>query len=121
MVAAGGAAGAVLRHLLGGLVQGRITAIFPLGTLAVNLLGCLAIGVASELAESRGALDPATRALLVVGVLGGFTTFSAFGNETLNLLRDGERLLAGGNVVANVILGLAAVWVGRAAAAALWR
>jgi CrcB protein len=56
----------------------------------------------------------------MVGLLGGFTTFSAFGNETLNLFRDGEHLLAGTNVAANVVLGLAAVWLGRVAAHAVW-
>ena len=121
LVAAGGAAGAVLRYGLSGLVQGRTGAVFPYGTLAVNVVGCLVMGVISELAESRGALEPGTRALLTVGVLGGFTTFSAFGNETLNLLRDGERALAAGNIAANLILALAAVWAGWAAAAGLWR
>lgn len=121
LVAAGGAVGAVLRYGLSGLVQGRTGAVFPYGTLAVNVVGCLLMGVISELAESRGALEPGTRALITVGVLGGFTTFSAFGNETLNLLRDGERALAAGNVAANLILALAAVWAGRAAAAGLWR
>ena len=121
LVAVGGALGSVLRHLLGGLVPQRAGAIFPWGTLAVNLAGCFAIGLVSELAESRGAMDPGTRALLVVGLLGGFTTFSAFGNETLNLLRDGERLLAGFNVCANVVIGLAAVWLGRILTAAVWR
>ncbi|HET9512405.1 MAG TPA: fluoride efflux transporter CrcB [Gemmatimonadales bacterium] len=121
LVAAGGAVGAVLRYGLSGLVQGRTGPVFPYGTLAVNVVGCLLMGVISELAESRGALEPGTRALITVGVLGGFTTFSAFGNETLNLLRDGERALAAGNIAANLILALAAVWAGRAAAAGLWR
>ena len=121
LVAAGGAVGAVLRYGLSGLVQGRTGAVLPYGTLAVNVVGCLLMGVISELAESRGALEPGTRALITVGILGGFTTFSAFGNETLNLLRDGERALAAGNIAANLILALAAVWAGRAAAAGLWR
>jgi CrcB protein len=120
-VALGGALGAVLRHLLGGLVQARAGVVFPLGTLAVNVAGCLAIGVLTELVESRGGLHPETRALLMVGLLGGFTTFSAFGNETLSLLRDGEPTLAGANVAANVVLGLLAVWAGRVAATLLWR
>ena len=120
LIGAGGAVGSVLRYLLGGLVQQRTGAAFPFGTLAVNLVGCLAIGLLSELVESRGAFDPANRAVLLVGVLGGFTTFSAFGNETLNLLRDGERMLASANVTASVILGLGAVWAGRAIAATWW-
>lgn len=120
-VALGGAIGAVLRHLFGGLVQSRTGVVFPLGTLAVNVGGCLAIGLLAELVESRGALHPETRALLVVGVLGGFTTFSAFGNETMSLLRDGETGLATLNVAANVMLGLGAVWAGRVVATLLWR
>jgi fluoride exporter len=118
-VAIGGALGSVLRFWLGGLAQGT-GRVFPWGTLAVNVAGCFVIGAVSHLVEARGAAGPATRAFLLVGLLGGFTTFSAFGNETLNLVRDGERLLAAGNVVANVGLGLLAVWAGRAAAHAVW-
>jgi CrcB protein len=121
LVGLGGAAGSMLRYWLGGLAQARLgSAAFPAGTLAVNLAGCLAIGMLAYLADSRGAASPETRALLLVGLLGGFTTFSAFGNETLNLIRDGEGLLAGANVTANVVLGVAAVWLGRAAAHAVW-
>ena len=121
-VGLGGAAGSMLRYWLGGLVQERLgTAAFPMGTLAVNVAGCLAIGVLAFLIDSRGGASPEARALLLVGVLGGFTTFSAFGNETLNLIRDGEAALAGTNVVANVALGLVAVWLGRVVAHAVWR
>lgn len=121
LIGLGGAAGSVLRYWLAGLVHRRLgDAGFPAGTLAVNVAGCLAIGALTALAESRGAGSPETRALLMVGLLGGFTTFSAFGNETLNLIREGEPLLAGTNVAANVFLGLAAVWLGRIAAQAIW-
>jgi CrcB protein len=122
LVGLGGAAGSMLRYWLGGLVQDRMgTAAFPTGTLAVNVVGCLAIGVLAYLIDSRGAAGPELRALLMIGVLGGFTTFSAFGNETLNLIRDGEAALAGTNVVASVALGLGAVWLGRVVAHAVWR
>lgn len=87
-------------------------ALFPAGTLAVNLLGCLAIGLVAALVEERGALDPAARVFLLVGVLGGFTTFSTFGYETVALVRDGNLLLAGGNVAASLAAGLAGVWAG---------
>lgn len=112
----------MLRYWLGGLVQDQTgDGGFPSGTLAVNLIGCLAIGLLAYLIDSRGAAGPATRAFLLVGVLGGFTTFSAFGNETLNLIRDGETALAGANILANVVLGLGAVWAGRFLAHAIWR
>jgi len=121
LIGLGGAAGSMLRYWLGGIAQSRFgSAAFPAGTLAVNLIGCLGIGIVSYLTDSRGAGSPETRAILMVGLLGGFTTFSAFGNETLNLFRDGEHLFAGLNVAANVVLGLTAVWLGRLAAHALW-
>ena len=75
----------------------------------------------TELAEARGAFSVETRALLVAGLLGGFTTFSAFGNETMQLLRSAERWLAAANVLANVVLGLGAVLLGRVAAQLVWR
>jgi CrcB protein len=122
LIGAGGFAGSVLRYWLSGLAQAAARdSLFPWGTLAVNLLGCLAIGVVAQLAEARGAFSPETRLLLVTGLLGGFTTFSAFGNETLLLLRDAERGLAAANVLANVILGLACVQLGRVAAHLAWR
>ena len=116
LVGLGGFVGSIARYGFGGLVQGRTGATFPFGTLAVNVLGCFVIGGLSELAETRGVLTPETRAFLVIGVLGGFTTFSAFGNETLNLLRERDVALAAANVLANVVLALVAVWLGRSAA-----
>ena len=118
----GGFAGAILRYLVSGWAQQVSgSAGFPYGTLAVNALGCLAIGALSYLADARGLLSAEARLFLMVGVLGGFTTFSTFGNETMNLLRDGELLVASLNVTANVLLCLAAVWAGRAGALAIWR
>ncbi|MBI5646716.1 MAG: fluoride efflux transporter CrcB [Ignavibacteriae bacterium] len=122
VIALGGGIGSVLRYTLGGWVQTWSgSAAFPWGTLAVNLLGCFIIGLVSQLAEGRGGFSAETRLFLVVGLLGGFTTFSAFGNETLNLLRDGEHVYAVLNAAGNLLIGLAAVWLGRAAAFALWR
>jgi CrcB protein len=115
----GGAFGAVARYGLSGLVQERSGSSFPAGTLAVNLLGCLLVGAVMALVE-RQLLAPSTRAFLVVGVLGGFTTFSAFGHETIELLRGGEARLALLSVVANVVLGLGAVLLGRALALLVW-
>jgi CrcB protein len=94
---------------------------FPYGTLAVNLIGCFAIGFLSQLAESRGYFTVDTRTLVFVGVLGGFTTFSAFSNETMNLWREGESGLATLNVVAHLVLCLGAVWISRAVAYQIWR
>ena len=122
LVGAGGLLGSVLRYVVSGLVQDAARdSLFPWGTLAVNVLGCLAIGVLGELAEARGAFGVETRALLMTGLLGGFTTFSAFGSETMHLLRGAERMLAAANVLANVVLGLAAVHAGRVAAQLVWR
>jgi fluoride exporter len=121
-VGLGGFFGSIFRYLLGGYVQQLSKSVdFPYGTLAVNLLGCFVIGFLAQLAEARGVFSPQTRALVFIGVLGGFTTFSSFGNETLNLLRDGQMLGALGNIGANVIFGLAMVWLGRTVAYWIWR
>ena len=85
---------------------------FPYGTLAVNVVGCLLIGVLAGLAATRTILGVDTRAFLIVGVLGGFTTYSAFGLETVELIRRGEFFVGLSNVVLQITLGLAAVWVG---------
>ena len=122
LVALGGAFGSVSRYLLGTWIQSASKSMdFPYGTLTVNLIGCFVIGFLSQLAEARGAFTPETRALVFIGVLGGFTTFSSFGNDTLNLLRDGETVNALVNVGANVILGLALVWLGRTVAFWIWK
>ena len=122
LVGVGGFAGSILRHALSGLAQDAARgSLFPWGTLAVNLVGCFAIGALAQLAEARGAFAAETRLLLFTGLLGGFTTYSAFGNETLNLLRDAERALAAANVLAHVVLGLACVYFGRVVAQLVWR
>jgi CrcB protein len=121
-VGIGGFIGAVLRYLASGWAQSLSGSVsFPFGTLVVNIAGCFAIGALSYLADVRGMLGPDARLFLIVGILGGFTTFSAFGNETMNLLRDGQVLHAGINIVASLLLCLAAVWGGRALAVAIWR
>jgi CrcB protein len=121
-VGIGGFIGSVLRYLVAGWAQETSRSVsFPYGTLAVNLIGCLVIGALSYLADARGLLHAEVRLFLLVGVLGGFTTFSAFGLETMNLLRDGQVLVASINVGANVVLCMLAVWAGRAGALAIWR
>lgn len=122
LIGTGGFLGSVLRYLVSGSVQAASHSIaFPYGTLAVNVIGCFLIGFLSELAEIRSLFSSDTRAFLVVGILGGFTTFSAFGNETMSLLRDGERTLALMNVSAQILLGLGGVWLGYALAYQIWR
>ncbi|MDA1193803.1 MAG: fluoride efflux transporter CrcB [Planctomycetota bacterium] len=106
----GGGLGAAGRYALGlwfGPPAGAPA--LPVGTLVVNVVGCLVIGVVLGFAEGREALGPALRAFLVIGVLGGFTTFSAFGWDTFELARQGHWLLAGSNVMAQLGLGLLAV------------
>ena len=111
LVGCGGFIGAVLRYALGGLVHRHLPlTTFPYGTVSVNLLGCLLIGAFAGLADSRQLFTPELRALVFIGVLGGFTTFSAFGYETFALARDGEHLRAACNVGIQVVLGLALVW-----------
>ena len=118
----GGFIGSVLRYSVSGFVQDLSRSIdFPYGTLAVNLIGCFAIGFLSQLAETRGFFTAETRTLIFIGVLGGFTTFSAFSNETINLWREGESLLATINVAAHLVLCLGAVWLSRTMAYQIWQ
>ena len=110
-VGLGGALGSMLRYLLDGWVQRGILA-FPLGTLVVNVSGCLAIGFFAErLADA--AIDPAFRTAVLVGVLGGFTTFSTFSYETLRLVESRQHGAALLNVTASVLACLAAAWIGQ--------
>lgn len=122
LIGIGGFIGSVLRYLFSGSVQSLSRSFeFPYGTLAVNVLGCLVIGALAELAEAHGLFRDEARSFLFVGVLGGFTTFSTFGNETMNLLRDGEGSLAFANVGAHFLFGLCAVWFGRVMIRMVWR
>jgi fluoride exporter len=111
-IAVGGALGSLARYLLAGAVHRVVSPYFPYGTFVVNVVGCLAFGLIFGIFEQRFTPGPTMRAFLLVGVLGGFTTFSSFTFETFQLLRDGEMLLAGVNAVGQVIIGLVAFWVG---------
>lgn len=111
LIAVGGGAGSVLRYLLGGWVQMLTGSLFPVGTLAVNLVGCLVIGLLRAMFSARIVPEEYSVAVFV-GVLGGFTTFSAFGWETFSLLDDRQFARAGANVLASVGVGLVAVWIG---------
>ena len=122
LVGLGGFIGSILRYLASGYVQQSSKSIdFPYGTLAVNVIGCFVIGFLAQLAEGRGVFTSESRSFVFVGILGGFTTFSAFGNETLNLARDSQMMNAFANVGANVLLGLFAVWLGRTVSYLIWK
>ena len=121
-VGIGGFVGSVLRYWVSGAIQQFANnPAFPLGTLTVNLVGCLVIGFLSQLADMRGVFTPEARLFVFVGILGGFTTFSTFGNETMNFLRGGEGLSALLNVGIHIFAGLAAIWLGRSIAYWIWR
>jgi len=122
LVGTGGFIGSVLCYWVSGYIQQLSNSnLFPFGTLVVNFLGCLVIGFLSQIAEEYGAFTTESRALVFIGILGGFTTFSTFSNETLNLLRDGQNGLAFGNIAGHLILGIGAIWLGRTLAYVLWR
>ena len=119
IVALGGAIGSVARYKLSGyILHHTIDWRFPAGTFAVNVAGCLVAGILAGLAEEHDFLSAEVRLLLFTGILGGFTTFSAFGLETMFLLKRGEVMVAGANVVLSVVAGLAALWLGLGMASA---
>lgn len=111
IVGAGGFVGAALRYAVGGLVSRVLPPDFPWSTFVVNVSGCFVIGLLAVLTE-RGPVAPSTRLFLMVGVLGGYTTFSTFGYETPNLVREGSHGLAVANAVGQVLVGLTGVWAG---------
>ncbi len=114
IIGLGGFFGAIARYLLAGWVQALSQSVhFPYGTLAVNVLGSLILGFLARYAFLYGALSQEARLLILIGFLGAFTTFSTFSNETWNLFMDGATLPALMNMLANVGLGLAAVWLGQ--------
>lgn len=110
LVAAGGALGSVLRYLLSWWIQG--SAVFPWGILVVNVSGCLAIGILATVFAGPGLNRDEYRAAVLIGVLGGYTTFSSFGWDTFRLATGGQLGLAVTYVLLTNILGLGAVWVG---------
>ncbi len=113
LVGLGGCIGSIARYLLGHwIVQASAVQKFPLGTFIVNLTGCLVIGILAGFSEKHGVISPNARLFLFTGLLGGFTTFSAFGLETMTLLRRDELLVAALYVTGSVMLGLLAVWLG---------
>jgi fluoride exporter len=112
-VAAGGALGSALRHLVSVIVHRATGSVGPYAVAAVNISGCLAIGVlAGTIASGRWSPSQTVRSFLIVGVLGGFTTFSSFGLDVLTLAREGRYLVAAINILGQVALGLGAVFLG---------
>lgn len=112
-IAIGGAFGSVVRYLLSKTIQQHWVGVFPWGTMVVNLLGSLLIGILYGLFEKHNILSADMRLLLTAGVCGGFTTFSTFMNESLSLMRGGEMLLCALYIGGSVALGLVAVYLGQ--------
>lgn len=112
IVLAGAGLGGLARYVLGTAIMSRYTGRFPVGTLAVNVSGCFLIGVLMTLLTERYQPHPYWRLFLVIGVLGGYTTFSSFEYETFQASRDGAHWIALGNILASVLAGYFAVWLG---------
>lgn len=115
-IAVGGAVGSVARYALSAAVQQRAAGVFPWGTLLINVTGSLLIGFATQYFSESAALSSETRALLTTGLLGGYTTFSAFSYETVRLVEDGNYRAAALYVGASVLLSIVAATLGIAAA-----
>jgi fluoride exporter len=115
-VAIGGALGSVGRFWLNGIISAKFGETFPWGTLVINVTGSFVIGIVAALAIPEGRLDSQSRAFatqfLMIGICGGYTTFSSFSLQTLNLMRDREWLYAGGNIILSVVFCMIAVWLG---------
>jgi len=116
MVLLGGATGSLARFMLGTAIMNRVGGRFPLGTVVINITGSFLIGFLMTMLSERWNPHPNVRLLLVVGFLGGYTTFSSFEWETIGLVRDGARWLGLLNMAGSVLLGYAAVWLGVVAA-----
>jgi len=111
-IAVAGLVGTLFRYWLSGVVARQYGETFPWGTMVVNLVGCFLAGVVFYLADERFLLSPTLRTIILIGFLGGLTTFSSYGLQTFTLLRDGELGIATLNVVASNVLGLLMVWTG---------
>ena len=120
-VGLGGFLGSIGRYLLSEYVQYLVRGTeFPYGTLAVNLIGCLGIGFLAQWVGTRGFLSPEIRLFVFMGLLGGFTTFSTFSYETMNLWQAGDSAAALANIALHVVLGLGAAWLGHVIAYRIW-
>ncbi len=117
----GSALGGAARYGLSGLAAHHVGEAFPIGTLIVNVTGCFVIGFFAVLTgpDGRVFVSSDARQFVMTGICGGYTTFSSFSLQTLNLARDSQWLFAGANVVLSVVLCLVAVWLGAIAAGSL--
>ena len=120
-IAAGGALGTVARYFLSGVIADAFGQTFPWGTLIVNVSGSFVIGLFASLTGPDGRLlvSGMTRQFVMIGICGGYTTFSSFSIQTLNLANDGEWLYASANIAGSVVLCLIFVWIGAAVGAAV--
>ncbi|HTZ81074.1 MAG TPA: fluoride efflux transporter CrcB [Stellaceae bacterium] len=120
-IALGGALGSIARFWISGFVATRVGEAFPWGTLVANVTGSFVIGFIATLTgpDGRWLASTAMRQFLMIGICGGYTTFSSFSLQTLTLAQDGEWLWAAGNILISVALCLLAVWLGHVAAASL--
>ena len=114
LIGLAGLAGTLLRYWLSGYVARQYGETFPWGTIVINLIGCLVTGAVFYVTEERFMVNPTVRAVILIGLLGGFTTFSAYGLQTFVLLRDGEYVLATLNIITSNVLGMFMVWAGYA-------
>jgi len=119
LIGIAGLVGTLARYWLSGWGDRWWGGSFPFGTMIVNLTGCLAIGFLFHAIQEKYLIDPVVRSAVLVGFLGGFTTFSSFAVQSFNLLRDGEVFLASANILVSNIVGLILVWVGYAISRAL--
>lgn len=113
LIGSGSFIGGILRYLLSFFITSKSNSSFPFGTFAVNIIGCLLIGLVFAISEKIN-LAQEWRLFLATGILGGFTTFSAFSNESLTLLRDGQFLIAGLYISLSVFVGIASTFIGYA-------
>jgi len=122
IVGTGGFVGSVFRFLISGFVQ-KISSLiaFPIGTLSVNLLGCFIFGFLIQFAESHNLFSGEASMFVFVGILGGFTTFSTFSNDSFNLMRDGNYTSALISLSFHIVFGLGAIWLGRFIALGIWK
>ncbi|MBN1627381.1 MAG: fluoride efflux transporter CrcB [Deltaproteobacteria bacterium] len=122
IVGIGGFIGSALRYIVSGYIQDISHSIsFPYGTLSVNIIGCFLMGMISQLVDLQIGITSETRLFLMVGVLGGFTTFSAFGNETIKLLQDQRIFLSLMYIGSHIFICLLAVFAGMIISKYIWR
>lgn len=112
LIGLAGFIGTLSRYWLSGVVARRYGETFPMGTLVVNLVGCFMVGLLFYLLQERFLVNQTVRTVILIGFLGGFTTFSSFGLQTFTLLQDGEFGLAALNILGANLIGLVLVWAG---------